>query len=96
MAIRQLMCDVESRIEIFAGIVHRGVKVPVEDKEIDAKVVRDSQLLLYRTLAAALPPRERLAILECTQRQTLEMEICKWTRSSVEVIGSDSGTSLLR
>ena len=58
--------------------------------------MRDSELLLNRTLTVVLPPRERLAILERTERQTLKMEVGKRTRPSVEVIGSNPGTSLLR
>jgi hypothetical protein len=84
------------RIEIVAGFIHGGVEVPVEDEEIDAEVVRDSELLLHRTLTVVLPPRERLAILERAVRQTLEMEVGKRTRPSVEVIGSNPGASLLR
>src|SRR5579864_2162887 len=90
------MCDVVDRIEVVARFIHGGVVVSIEDEQINTKIVSDSELLLYRTLTVVLPPRERLAVLEWTKRQTLEMELCKGARPSVEIVSSQPGASLLR
>jgi len=78
VAIRQIVSDLEGRVEILARVIDCSVEVPIEDEEIDAKVVGSGELLFDGTIGIILPTRYGLAILERTKRQAVEVEVGEW------------------
>lgn len=96
MTVGQSLRDLESGVEILPRIIDLHVVIPVEDEEIDAKIVRHGQLLLDRTRRVILPSGKGLAILIRPKRQTLEVNVGKGTGPAVEIVGTDAGLSLGR
>ena len=94
VAVSQLCGDLQGGVEVFSGVSHNGIEVPLIDKEIETKIVGKRQLGFNGAIVVALLAGDRLALGIGAARESVEVEVSKRTGPAVEIHGADTGAGL--